>query len=266
MAARHMEDAEAAFDLLALCEGDLGEKILSYASASDLCALDAVGGRWQRLTADPWRTVTMGRFGMQNGKEGWKVGTSFLRKPTFIHPRDEGDFGYGDSYMGSASVASNGSIIAAVADDVQDNTDDRTFPDEENGIGIRDAFTLNYIRTAPYTAILTQTIETGNLRIGNTALADEYIVASEGKMINVWSRSSGKKVHKDLFDEDPEDNVRDPRPVSMSCHGHLLVSTSRIGCALCIWNIKTGKLLKRYNHASDECHVDMLPGDSTPTI
>ena len=144
-----MEDAEAAFDLLALCEGDLGEKILSYASASDLCVLDAVSRRWQRLTADPWRTATMERFGMQNGKEGWKVGTSFLRKPTFIHPRDEGDFGYGDSYMGSASVASNGSIIAAVADDVQDNTDDRTYPDEENGVGIRDAFTLNYIRTAP---------------------------------------------------------------------------------------------------------------------
>ena len=36
------------------------------------------------------------------------------------------------------------------------------------------------------------------------------------------------------------------RPLSFSCHGNILVSTSRIGWAVCIWDMKTGELLKRH--------------------
>ena len=48
-------------------------------------------------------------------------------------------------------------------------------------------------------------------------------------------------------------------PVRMSCHGHVLVSTSHLGCALCVWNVKTGQLLRRYNDAESAGHVNMLP-------
>ena len=47
-------------------------------------------------------------------------------------------------------------------------------------------------------------------------------------------------------------------PLSLSCHGSILVSTSHIGCALCIWDMKTGKLLKRHNEASEEGVAEML--------
>jgi len=47
-------------------------------------------------------------------------------------------------------------------------------------------------------------------------------------------------------------------PLSLSCHGHILVSTSHIGCAVCIWDMKTGKLLKRHNEAKEQGVVKML--------
>ena len=46
--------------------------------------------------------------------------------------------------------------------------------------------------------------------------------------------------------------------MSLSCHGRILVSTSHIGCALCVCDMKTGELLKRHNEAEGE-GVDMLP-------
>jgi len=41
--------------------------------------------------------------------------------------------------------------------------------------------------------------------------------------------------------------------------GRILVSTSHIGCAVCIWDMKTGELLKRHNEADEQGVVQMLP-------
>ena len=34
----------------------------------------------------------------------------------------------------------------------------------------------------------------------------------------------------------------------MSIHGRILVTTSHIGCAICIWDMKKGQLLKRHEY------------------
>jgi len=73
------------FDLLRLYQSDLGDRILSYASGQDLCTLDILNKQFNTLTTNQWKVVAKERFGMNNGKEGWKVGTSFLRPPVFIH-------------------------------------------------------------------------------------------------------------------------------------------------------------------------------------
>ena len=54
-------------------------------------------------------------------------------------------------------------------------------------------------------------------------------------------------------------------PLGLSCHGNTLVSTSHIGCALCVWNIQTGELLRRYSHAEEENVVEMLPNGKDVT-
>jgi len=88
---------EPQLSLLWLYQSDLGDRILSYASGADLCTLDILNKQFNRLTNDQWDIVTKDRFGMNNGKEGWKVGTAFLRPPVFMHNisnyEEEGDAG-----------------------------------------------------------------------------------------------------------------------------------------------------------------------------
>ena len=48
-------------------------------------------------------------------------------------------------------------------------------------------------------------------------------------------------------------------PLSLSCHGRILVSTSHVGCAICVWDMKTGELLKRHDEANEQGVVEMLP-------
>ena len=129
-------------------------------------------------------------------------------------------------------------------------------------------------------ASLTQTIATG-VPIGNVALTDEYIVgASQRKKIYVWSLNTGNLLHTDLCDVAEEDQIdvltianeveEGGLDISISlalglpfyCRGHILVSTSHLGCALCIWNVKTGKLLKRYNNSVEERHSQVLDDDA----
>ena len=69
---------ESPLDLLALYQSDFGDRILSYASGADLCTLDALNNQFNRLTNGQWNVVTKDRFGMSNGKEGWRKGVSFL--------------------------------------------------------------------------------------------------------------------------------------------------------------------------------------------
>ena len=122
-------------DLLLLYQCDLGGKILSYASGQDLCTFDLLSKQFQALTTEQWKNVTKERFGMDNGKDGWRLGTSFLREPVVIKLTDEGEDEWG-LYDGSPKVAANESIIA-ITSDMAGNGD----------ISIRDASTLNYIQT-----------------------------------------------------------------------------------------------------------------------
>jgi len=104
------EDNENGLDstLLTLYQSDLGKSILSYASGHDLCTLDALNKQFKSLTTEQWQVVTKERFGMNNGKEGWKMGTSFLRPPIFKTLSDEVD-------TGSPETAANENIIVAVS-------------------------------------------------------------------------------------------------------------------------------------------------------
>jgi len=121
-----------------------------------------------------------------------------------------------------------------------------------------------------------KTINVDDIEVNNVALAEDYIVAcSHDKKVHIWNRNTGGKMvyttpgteqvdalcdHE--LDEDDEEILIEEAiyPLHFSCHGHILVSTSHIGCAICIWNMKTGQLLGRYNNADEERHVDMLPG------
>ena len=395
-------------DILALYQSDIGDKILSYADSQDLCTIDLLNKQFQQLTTEYWKNVTYDKFGMTNGKQGWILGTSFLREPVFIHPADDEDedIGYG-YHAGSPAVAANESFVISVTDDT-DHYDGR--PDE-NEIGIRDARTLNYIRTDRSSPIsnwkvalcgrvgseivvtsnsdqicarrgndlqmwqfserngngipmigckthlivaccsiirvyvvhpvdaketenaqllsfgpeitmdsngdvinhlswgadktefivgitnnndktnriciyyfdatrdrisLAKRINTFDWQFNNVALANEHIVASssEDRTLRIWERSICPNViHDNLSDIDLDvddegeflDAIVDGYPHRLSCHGHLLISTSRVGCALCVWDMKRGLLLRRYNHANNENHVDMLPLGSDVT-
>lgn len=64
------------------------------------------------------------------------------------------------------------------------------------------------------------------------------------------------------LDEDEEEELLETGTayeLHFSCHGNILVSTSHIGCAICIWDMKTGRLLKRHNEANEEEGIGMLP-------
>ena len=71
---RRKGELPESFDLLKLYQSDLGDRILSYASGADLCTLDMLNTKFNALTTDQWQVVTKDRFGMDNGKQGWKVG------------------------------------------------------------------------------------------------------------------------------------------------------------------------------------------------
>ena len=96
---------------------------------------------------------------------------------------------------------------------------------------------------------LTKTIKTG-WEVNNVALAEDYIVASsEYRNVHIWNRSTGDKMTYDyLYDVEPDDDEEDDDLLQLciTCLGHILVSTSHAGVALCIWDMRTGELLKRH--------------------
>ena len=123
---------------------------------------------------------------------------------------------------------------------------------------------------------LIKAIDVPNWEVINVALAEDYIVASsKNKKVHIWNRSTGDKMVYSKADErrgvvsyghlcDVGITQQLPHdeeyvwPLLLSCHGRILVSTSHIGCAICIWDMKTGKLLKRHNEASEEGVSEML--------
>jgi len=140
------------------------------------------------------------------------------------------------------------------------------FPDNDT-ICLNSAYIYKFDKETN-SATQVNTIGVGVLDVNNVALAEDYIVICSSDMkIHVWNRNTGEKMvyttpeaeqvdalcDVDL-DEDEEEELLEAgySELQLSCHGHILVSTSRIGCAICIWNMKTGQLLKRHNEANEE--------------
>ena len=104
----------------------------------------------------------------------------------------------------------------------------------------------------------TITVNDWEVSTGNVALAEDYIIAATRyKQIHIWDRITGAKVFDALCDTDVDDidmlNEDDfIHPLQMSIHGHIMVTTSHIGCALCVWDMKTGQLLKRHKYQREE--------------
>jgi WD40 repeat protein len=352
--------------------------------------------------------LTFQKFGLTNGKQGWKVGVSFLKRPILFELEDSGDFGFGSCYAGSAQIATNQSILVTVSDDIDSADWDRNFPLEENGMGLRDAYSLNYFRTVSSPIVnwnvaicgkpgsevivtsnalqiaarrgnevqqlslegidpdfnagtsttydgghgipllgcethliltafgkiyLFQTGQEKNLlslqqslsvdlesdRIGNpenicwspdnchfafsykesncisvwkldtaagemepvqrvqveatlcvktVALAESFVVAScNEKKLHVFDRKGGQKVHTlcdvNCFQQLDADEL--VYPLALVTMGDLLITSSHIGNALCIWNLKTGQLLKRHNDALAQRMTDELPDGTDVT-
>lgn len=67
------EEEPQQLDLLSLYQSDIGHKILSYASGTDLCSIDVLSKQFQGLTADRWKVVTEERFGMNFPIGTWPV-------------------------------------------------------------------------------------------------------------------------------------------------------------------------------------------------
>jgi hypothetical protein len=92
------------------------------------------------------------------------------------------------------------------------------------------------------------------------ALTSRYVAAScESRRIHVWDRESGQKLHtlcdaEDhmLFDAEDVNHTLYRRrkqlqnPLMMIPFGHLLFSISYCSLYICVWNIKTGTLLKKH--------------------
>jgi hypothetical protein len=390
-------------DIFALYSGDLGERLLSYASGMELCKIEVLNKRFSELTTDAWVTVTNDRFGMKNGKEGWKLGTSFLRKPVFIYINMSPDH-HSMYYAGFPNVTSHNSLFAVVTDVREDedyeapeginmynannlkyigyleqdgsrttmagpagdevfitnnnhdlsfcrhnfdeqyihyannmarnvpvlgcrthvivvtgntlklykltsNTNDSTYVLECQSVSLgracnnddidENGFTNEYFNNSiswgrnefdfvvyhsvdnwrdgvPGTceisvwgldALANQITRTQYIeaRIGleNVAMSEDFIVgASKDKKMHVWNRHTKEKLPYILCDVDEEDELDDDdiiSPICMSIHGHILVANSHLGAALCIWNVKTGQLLRKYNDAVEEGRTDLLP-------
>ena len=146
------------------------------------------------------------------------------------------------------------------------------FPDNDT-ICLNSAYIYKFDKETN-SATQVNTIGVGVLDVNNIALAEDYIVASSSdKKIHVWNRSTGDLMEYERvvshggseqvdalcdfeLDENEEEELMEAGyELHFSCQ-HILVSTSRIGCAICIWNLKTGQLLMRHDEANEEGKVE----------
>ena len=113
-------------------------------------------------------------------------------------------------------------------------------------------------------AIHTNTLGVADrLSIAQVAISDDFAVAScQMKKIHVWDRRTGVKMHT-LCDVNEHEQLEPDEiiyPLCMQVYGgFFLVSASHLGNALCIWNMRTGELMRKYRDAEDEGEADMLP-------
>ena len=134
---------ESTINLLALYESDVGERIRSYASATDLCTLDLLCTRTRKINIPIWHKLTEQKYGNtpQLGKEGYKYARHdvFLQEPVFANITEDENLNVGYGFYGYGAIAANNSIIVGVTDD----TDDLPL---QNQIGIYDASNIQHTR------------------------------------------------------------------------------------------------------------------------
>lgn len=106
----------------------------------------------------------------------------------------------------------------------------------------------------------------------NAALGDEYVLvsSSENNFLHVWDCQERNFTHS-MFDHDGaleeggEDLLGEPtHPIFLCLLGRFALTTSRVGCALCLYDMKEGTFLVRYDHAESEGQTTYLNG-SDPT-
>ena len=107
--------------------------------------------------------------------------------------------------------------------------------------------TLNQVKLIDYG----EDEEDADLEIDNVALGDDFIVGSSTQRdIHIWNRSTGEKLPYVLCDIDDENDRLDPddiiRELVLWCCGDILISSSHLGNKLCIWDVKSGELLKEH--------------------
>ena len=107
--------------------------------------------------------------------------------------------------------------------------------------------TLNQVKLIDYG----EDEEDADLEIDNVALGDDFIVGSSTQRdIHIWNRSTGEKLPHVLCDIDDENDRLDPddiiRELVLWCCGDILISSSHLGNKLCIWDVKSGELLKEH--------------------
>jgi len=89
---------------------------------------------------------------------------------------------------------------------------------------------------------------------------DNFIVISNHlKDINVYERNSLK--HVMTLDENGKELEEETNyPLCMQpLGGDLLITSSKSGVKLCVWNVRTGMLLKYHNDADEPCGYDDFP-------
>jgi len=114
-------------------------------------------------------------------------------------------------------------------------------------------------------------------RVDSVAVSRSYLVLSPKpqafKQIRVYDMESKKLLHC-LCDHDPNDGDEDDNeeredliyPLQMEIIGDLLISTSTYGNALCVWQLRTGSMLRRHENAFDLRISYRMTGDGNVDV
>jgi hypothetical protein len=96
------------------------------------------------------------------------------------------------------------------------------------------------------------------------AVSNRFVVGSPGetKRIRIYDKKTGCMLH-DLCDVTDDEEMYEADEIiyglQMEAIGDLLVSSSYKGCALCVWQMRTGTLLRRYEDSFKLNISDALP-------
>jgi hypothetical protein len=183
-------------------------------SPEDLCTLDLVNEAFRASAKPLWEKLAFAKYGVSTGKAGWRQCTSLLKQPDVIELQGiEGFAG------GRPRLATNQSIVVSVK------------PDMESGIGIWNAYSLNYCRTA-------------SAPTPNDSVA---ICGRKGAEVIVtldWWRGRLVAQQDDTVQQIRFLNDKQPTSCVLGCETHLIVGTTE---KILLYEVKNaGNLLLGY--------------------